>query len=74
MTRTEFGILELLAKNKGRVFSAEEIFKSVWKEKYYEGNNTVMVHFARLREKIEDNPRKAQIIKNVWGVGYKIDN
>lgn len=74
LTRTEFGILELLAKNKGRVFSAEEIFKSVWKEKYYEGNNTVMVHFARLREKIEDNPRKAQIIKNVWGVGYKIDN
>ena len=74
LTRTEFGILELLAKNKGRVFSAEEIFKSVWKEKYYEGNNTVMVHLARLREKIEDNPRKAQIIKNVWGVGYKIDN
>lgn len=74
LTRTEFGILELLTKNKGRVFSAEEIFKSVWKEKYYEGNNTVMVHFARLREKIEDNPRKAQIIKNVWGVGYKIDN
>lgn len=74
LTRTEFGILELLPKNKGRVFSAEEIFKSVWKEKYYEGNNTVMVHFARLREKIEDNPRKAQIIKNVWGVGYKIDN
>ena len=34
LTRTEFGILELLAKNKGRVFSAEEIFKSVWKEKY----------------------------------------
>lgn len=65
LTRTEFGILELLAKNKGRVFSAEEIFKSVWKEKYYEGNNTVMVHLARLREKIEDNPRKAQIIKNV---------
>lgn len=74
LTRTEFGILELLAKNKGRVFSTEEIFKSVWGEKYYEGNNTVMVHLARLREKIEDNPRKAQIIKNVWGVGYKIED
>lgn len=74
LTRTEFGILELLAQNKGRVFSTEEIFKSVWQDKYYEGNNTVMVHLARLREKIEDNPRKAQIIKNVWGVGYKIED
>ncbi|WP_167954792.1 response regulator transcription factor [Anaerosporobacter faecicola] len=73
LTRTEFGILELLAKNKGKVFSTEMIFKSVWQEKYYEGNNTVMVHLARLREKIEDNPKKAQIIKNVWGVGYKIE-
>lgn len=74
LTKTEFGILELLAKNKGRVFSTEEIFKSVWQEKYYEGNNTVMVHLARLREKIEDDPKKAQIVKNVWGVGYKIED
>lgn len=74
LTKTEFGILALLAKNKGRVFSTEEIFKNVWEEKYYDGNNTVMVHLARLREKIEDNPRKAQIIKNVWGVGYKIED
>ena len=74
LTKTEFGILELLARNRGKVFSTEEIFKNVWGEKYYEGNNTVMVHLARLREKIEDNPRKAQIIKNVWGVGYKIDD
>lgn len=73
LTRTEYDILILLATNRGRVFSTEEIFKSVWKEKYYEGNNTVMVHLARLREKIEDNPRNAKIIKNVWGVGYKIE-
>ena len=73
LTKTEYGILELLARNRGRVFSTEEIFKNVWGEKYYEGNNTVMVHLARLREKIEENPRKAQIIKNVWGVGYIIE-
>lgn len=73
LTRTEFDIISLLARNRGRVFSSEEIFQNIWGEKYYEGNNTVMVHLARLREKIEDNPKKAQIIKNVWGVGYKID-
>lgn len=73
ITKTEFQILSLLARNRGRIFSTEEIFQNVWQEKYFEGNNTVMVHLARLREKIEDNPKDAKIIKNVWGVGYKID-
>lgn len=73
ITKTEFQILSLLARNRGRIFSTEEIFQNVWQEKYFEGNNTVMVHLARLREKIEDSPKDAKIIKNVWGVGYKID-
>lgn len=73
LTKTEFDILALLATNKGTVFSTEEIFRQVWKERYYEGNNTVMVHLARLRDKIEDNTKDAKIIKNVWGVGYKIE-
>lgn len=73
LTKTEYDILTLLARNAGRVFSTEEIFMQVWKEKYYEGNNTVMVHLARLRDKIEEDSKNAKIIKNVWGVGYKID-
>lgn len=73
VTKTEFDILALLVKNRGHVFGTEDIFQMVWKEKYYEGNNTVMVHLARLREKIEDDCKKPRIIKNVWGVGYKID-
>ncbi|WBW96692.1 response regulator transcription factor [Oceanirhabdus sp. W0125-5] len=74
LTKTEYEILLLMARNLNRVFSLEEIFQRVWKEKYFEGNNTVMVHIARLREKIEDNPKSPKIIKNVWGVGYKIEN
>lgn len=73
LTKTEYNILLLLAEHRGHVFSTEDIFRKVWEEKYYEGNNTVMVHLARLRDKIEDNPRDAKIIKNVWGVGYKIE-
>lgn len=65
LTKTEFDILSLLARNRGRIFGTEEIFKLIWQEKYYEGNNTVMVHLARLREKIEDNPKKPNILKNV---------
>ena len=73
LTPTEFDILLLLAKNRGKVLSAEEIFKGVWKELYFESNNTVMVHIRRLREKIEENPREPIFIKTVWGVGYKIE-
>lgn len=73
LTPIEFDILYLLASNLGKVFSTEEIFERVWNEKMYEANNTVMVHIRRLREKIELDSRNAQIIKTVWGVGYKIE-
>lgn len=73
LTPIEFDILYLLSSNLGRVFSTDEIFERVWNEKMYEANNTVMVHIRRLREKIEVDSRNAQIIKTVWGVGYKIE-
>jgi DNA-binding response OmpR family regulator len=73
LTPIEFDILYLLAGNPGKVFSTEDIFEQVWNEKMYEANNTVMVHIRRLREKIELDSRNAQIIKTVWGVGYKIE-
>lgn len=74
LTPTEYEILLLLAANQGRVFSSEEIFERVWKERYFESNNTVMVHIRRLREKVEDDPSHPTLIKTVWGVGYKIEN
>lgn len=73
LTPTEFDILYLLASNPGKVFSTEDIFENVWNEKIYEANNTVMVHIRRLRTKIELDKTKPQIIKTVWGVGYKIE-
>lgn len=73
LTPIEHKILWLLASNKGKVFSSEEIFEKVWKEKYFTGNNTVMAHIWRLREKIEENPKQPKILKTVWGVGYKIE-
>lgn len=73
LTPTEYGILYLLASSPGRVFSAEEIFEKVWKERSFDSNNTVMVHIRKLREKLEDNPKEPKLIKTVWGAGYKID-
>ena len=73
LTPTEFQILLLLASNRSRVFSADEIFERIWEERCFESKNTVMVHIRNIREKIEDNPRKPCFIKTVWGVGYKIE-
>ena len=73
LTPIEFDILYLLASNPGRVFSTDEIFERVWHEKFYEANNTVMVHIRRLRGKMKDDTREEKIITTVWGVGYKIE-
>lgn len=72
-TSREFDILYLLASNRGQVFSTEDIFRKVWKENYYQSNNTVMVHMSRIREKLESNMEGTKIIHTVWGVGYKIE-
>lgn len=74
LTKTEYDILHLMVAAKNRVFTIEEIYESVWKERAYESNNTVMVHLARLRNKIEENPKEPKFIQNVWGVGYKIED
>lgn len=73
LTPIEFSILWYLCKNRGKVVPSEELFEAVWKEKYFDSNNTVMVHIRRLREKMHEPPRNPKFIKTVWGVGYKIE-
>ena len=73
LTPMEFDILLYLAQKRGNVVSSEELFEKVWKEKYLENNNTVMVHIRRIREKLNEDTKKTKFIKTVWGVGYKIE-
>lgn len=73
LTPMEFEILLYLASNRGKVISSEELFEKVWKEKYFDSNNTVMVHIRRIREKLGENTKNPKFIKTVWGVGYKIE-
>lgn len=73
LTPLEYKILELLARNRGRVFSTEEIYQRVWNEEHAVGDNTIAVHIRHIREKIEINPKEPRYIKVVWGIGYKID-
>ena len=72
LTPKEFAILELLMKNPGRVYSAEQIYETIWQEEAI-NTETIMVHIRKLREKIEANPKKPVYIKVVWGIGYKIE-
>ncbi len=73
LTPIEFSILWYLCKNKGKVISTEKIFEDIWNEKYFDSNNTVMVHIRHIREKMGESQKNPKFIKTVWGVGYKID-
>ena len=73
LTPLEFSILWYLCEHRGAVVSSEELFESVWGEKFIDANNTVMSHIARLREKMHEPSRKPKFIKTVWGVGYTIE-
>ena len=73
LTPLEFSILWYLCQHRGQVVSSEALFEAVWGERYFESNNTVMSHIARLREKMHEPSRKPKFIKTVWGVGYTIE-
>lgn len=73
LTETEYKILLLLAESRKKVFSVQNIYESVWEEPYYySSNNTVMVHVRNLRRKIGDTAGN-EIIRTVWGRGYRIE-
>lgn len=73
LTNIETGIVDLLMRNLGRVFPAEEIYRRVWGEEAWSSEGTVMVHIRRIREKVELNPKEPDYIKVVWGIGYKME-
>ncbi len=73
LTPVEYKILELLVRNRGRVYSAQDIYSNVWNAETIVGDNTIAVHVRHIREKIEINPKEPKYLKVVWGIGYKID-
>ena len=67
-------MLELLVQNRHQTFSAQRLYESVWQEPYYYGaNNTITVHIRNLRSKVERDPGNPELIKTVWGKGYRCD-
>ncbi|MCL2403779.1 MAG: response regulator transcription factor [Coriobacteriia bacterium] len=72
LTALEYSILKLLISHMGQVFSAAQIYESVWNEPAFEVSKTVSVHIRRIREKIEVNPKEPQYLKVMYGLGYKV--
>ena len=74
LTPMEYKILKLLCSHPNKVFSADEIYTSVWNEEIAVNDNTIAVHIRHIREKIEINPKEPRYLKVVWGIGYKISD
>ncbi len=73
LTPIEYNILFFLVKNKGKVYSINQIYENIWNAEAIGADNTVAVHIRHIREKIEINPKEPRYLKVVWGVGYKIE-
>jgi DNA-binding response OmpR family regulator len=74
MSDIEYHMLLLMMRHPRKIFSAQNLYESVWQEPYfYSCNGTVMVHIRKLRVKIEKDPQNPKIIRTVWGKGYKFD-
>lgn len=72
LTFKEYKILEILLRNKGNTLSMKQIYESVWHEEFIGAENTVMMHIANLRRKLDYDKQNRSYIKTVWGRGYKI--
>lgn len=73
LTPTEYNILKFLTKNKGIVYSIEQIYENVWEEQCFGAENIIAVHIRHIREKMEINPKEPKYLKVIWGIGYKIE-
>lgn len=74
LTPSEFEILLLMARNPGRVYARLQLLDAIQGQSYEGYERTIDAHIKNLRSKIEDDPRNPQLVRTVFGVGYKFVN
>ena len=74
LTPKEFDILCFLARNRGEVFTKEQIYQAVWESDYLLDDSNIMAFIRKLRKKIEPNPDAPEYILTIWGIGYKFSD
>jgi DNA-binding response OmpR family regulator len=72
LTPIEFEILKLLLRHPKKIFTKENIYKSVWDDEFYGDENTVNVHISNIRNKINRIDNETEYIKTIWGMGFRI--
>ena len=73
-TRYEYNLLLFLMQNKNKVLSSNQIYQNVWGEEPINAKKVISVHVCHIREKIEINPKKPDILKSVYGMGYRLED
>lgn len=68
----EFMLLRYMVENRDRVLTKKQIYEAVWGEEYMYDDNTIMVHFSKLRSKLENNPKEPEYLITLKGIGYKL--
>jgi phosphate regulon transcriptional regulator PhoB len=71
LSAMEFRLLEFFLRHRGRVYTRTQLLDQVWGQDRFVEPRTVDVHIRRLREKVEDDPRRPKLILTVRGMGYK---
>lgn len=73
LTPREFGILEVLVRQQGRVVSRQGLLDQVWSPGIFISDRTVDTHVANLRKKVEADPARPRHVVSVRGIGYRFD-
>lgn len=74
LTPNEYGILYFLIRNKGRVFTSNQIYENVWQEEAFDIKKVISLHISHLREKIEIDPKNPDYLISIYGMGYKLED
>lgn len=74
LTEKEYAIMEYFAEHRGEIVGNKDIYEGVWRDSYLPSDgNTVMVHILNLRKKLEEDANHPELIKTIWGKGYRVE-
>ncbi|MCX7748822.1 MAG: response regulator transcription factor [Clostridia bacterium] len=72
LTAKEYQIIELLLKNRSKVFTKSNLYETIWQDAYLGDDNAVKTHISNLRSKLKMVNANEEYIETVWGLGYRL--
>ena len=74
LTPLEFKLLELFARNRGRILTRDRLVEGAWGANTFVSERVVDNHIGNLRKKIEPDPEHPRYLRNIRGLGYRLDD